>query len=471
MTRLAWKTGLFMAGAVALTLAACKDDGSRSAAAPSALAVLDPSAGLLPPAPPAPVARYEPAQGYRWAERAYGVQRAVYDTPPDYGFAYGEEEPLAWETADDWSMYAEPWDDGYRYYYYQPGATYPYFVRDDDYGYGYDRGGTLVVVVDAAGRYLPAEEYRRVAPIAGRYYAHGRDLRRAGLQAQRTRVDERTWAARAPRVTQGADRWLAAARDDSAWRQWRETDRNRELDRFTPEQVRRAEARRARVGDPGSRDDIRRDDLQREQARREDDQRRLAEQRLREDQARAADRQGRNAAARAQAERQAQAERASLQRAEADRQQRARHDAREVQAHEDRARRQQADARQREQHQAQQAQAKADHGRQMQADAQQRAQRQAQQAEAKAAHDRQQHARAQNDARRAAEQAQAREAHDRQAQAQNAQRAQQDQARAAEQHARGAAAQERASGPPRPQEHARPNGKPDGRGKDKDKKD
>src|SRR3954469_1152818 len=152
MTRLAWKTQLLTAGAMALGLAACNDRDARSTAPPPALAVLDPSAGLLPPAPPAPVARYEPAKGYRLAERAYGVQRAVYDAPPDYGFAYGEEEPGAWEPADDWSMYAEPWDDGYRYYYYQPGADYPYFVRDDDYGYGYDRSGTLVVVVDSAGR-------------------------------------------------------------------------------------------------------------------------------------------------------------------------------------------------------------------------------------------------------------------------------------------------------------------------------
>ncbi|HEX7947084.1 MAG TPA: hypothetical protein VF495_20645, partial [Phenylobacterium sp.] len=270
MTRLAWKTRLLMAGAATLALAACDQHDTRNAAAPpSALAVLDPSAGLLPPAPPAPVARYEPARGYRLAERAYGVQRAVYDAPPDYGFAYGDEEPMAWETADDWSMYAEPWDDGYRYYYYQPGAAYPYFVRDDDYGYGYDRGGTLVVVVDAAGRYLPAEEFRRVAPIAGRYYAHGRDLRNAGLRAQRVRVDERTWAAHAPRVTQGADRWIAAARDDHAWRQWRETDGNRELDRFRAEEVRRAEAQRRRVAQQGSRDDLRRDD-----PRRDDDQRR-----------------------------------------------------------------------------------------------------------------------------------------------------------------------------------------------------
>lgn len=456
MTRLAWKTRLLTAGAMALALAACKDDDARNAAPPAAtLAVLDPTASLLPPAPPAPVARAEPAQGYRWAERAYGVQRAVYDSPPDYGFAYGDEEPLAWETADDWSMYAEPRDDGYRYYYYQPGAAYPYFVRDDDYGYGYDRGGTLIVVVDAAGRYLPAQEFRRVAPIAGRYYAHGRDLRHAGLHAQRIRVDERAWAVRAPRVSEGADRWLAAGRDDRAWRQWREADRNRELDRFTAEQLRRAEVQRTRVAERNRRDDFRRGDVRpdeafgRDQNRRQDEQRRLAELRPRQDQARAAEQNGRDGAARAQAERQAQQAAQQRQRADADRQQRAQHDAR--------ARQLEADVRQRQQHQAQEAQTHAAHERQMQADASLRDQHQAQQAQAREAHDRQMQA--QNQQRDAQQAQQAR------------QRAGQAPARAADQQARQAAAHERASPPPRPHDQSHPNGKPDGQGKDKERKD
>src|SRR4029453_4442678 len=95
--------------AMALPLAACKDDNDRiDAPDPAPLAVLDAQA-QLPLAPPAPIARSAPERGSRWAERAYGVQRAVYDSPPDYGFDYGEEEPWVWETADDWAMYAEPW--------------------------------------------------------------------------------------------------------------------------------------------------------------------------------------------------------------------------------------------------------------------------------------------------------------------------------------------------------------------------
>ena len=138
-----------------LALSACNDE-------PAAIAVPDPSppaylsaAEPLPYADPAPVSWYGPDRGYQWAERSYGMQQAFYEAPPDYGFYYGEEEPLVWETVDDWAMYAEPWDDGYRYYYYEPEAPYPYFVRDELYGYGFDPAGVLVALFASDGDYLP----------------------------------------------------------------------------------------------------------------------------------------------------------------------------------------------------------------------------------------------------------------------------------------------------------------------------
>src|SRR3546814_13319776 len=45
----------------------------------------------------------------------------------------------------------EPIDDGYRTYYYQPGAAEPYFIRDPYYGYGYS-GGTIAVIYGPDGR-------------------------------------------------------------------------------------------------------------------------------------------------------------------------------------------------------------------------------------------------------------------------------------------------------------------------------
>jgi hypothetical protein len=240
MTRFGLKARLAAAGAVALALAACDDRGGRvDAPEPAPLAELS-GTEALPYAEPARVDYRAPAQGYAWAERAYGLQRAVYDTPPDYGFDYGDVEPLAWETEDDWAMYAEPWDDGYRYYYYEPGADYPYFVRDDDYGYGYGAGGVLVAVFDAGGRYLPVDTVYRVAPAAGRYYARGHDLRSAAHRARRIQVTDQAWAQRAPQVIRTADPWMRAARDDRQWRAWRDRDQDRELRRFEPEAARRA---------------------------------------------------------------------------------------------------------------------------------------------------------------------------------------------------------------------------------------
>ncbi|WP_296594796.1 hypothetical protein [Phenylobacterium sp.] len=242
MTRFGLKARLAAAAALALILQACDDRGGRvDAPEPPSLADMA-AMSDLPYAEPARVDYREPAQGYAWAERAYGLQRAVYDTPPDYGFEYDGAVPLAWETEDDWAMYAEPWDDGYRYYYYEPGVEYPYFVRDADYGYAYDAGGILVAVFDAGGRYLARDDVRRFAPVAGRYWVRGHELR--GASARRVRVSEQAWRQRAPQFIQTADPWMRAAREDRRWQAWRAHDQERELRRFARETERREHAAR-----------------------------------------------------------------------------------------------------------------------------------------------------------------------------------------------------------------------------------
>ncbi|WP_309087200.1 hypothetical protein [Phenylobacterium sp.] len=236
------KTGLMAAAcALALTAAGCReDDGARRIAVPDPTPIgLMPDPMALPYAEPAPVNWTGGDVGYRWAERAYGLEQAFYDAPPDYAFDYGGVQPWVWETADDWSMYAEPWDDGYRYYYYEPGAAYPYFVRDGDYGYGYDPAGMLVALFDADGDYLPAERFYEAAPLAGRYYLHGRDLRNAAVQAQRIPVTQDVWVQRAPRVREASEPWLRAAKSDQQWRTWRDRRGDRELERFAREARRR----------------------------------------------------------------------------------------------------------------------------------------------------------------------------------------------------------------------------------------
>ena len=222
---------------MALTLAACGDKSPAEVDAPEPASLAE-MGGMtqLPEAPPAPVGDYAPAAAYPLAERAYGLQRAVYDAPPDYGFDYDGVAPMVWETEDDWAMYAEPWEGDYRYYYYEPGAERPYFVRDREYGYGYSPTGQLIAVFDSRGRYLERDVAQRVAPLAGRYYLRGGNLREAGRRAQRTPVSEPLWYERAPVVERTAAPWLRAAREETGWRAWREADRDRELARFEPEQ-------------------------------------------------------------------------------------------------------------------------------------------------------------------------------------------------------------------------------------------
>jgi len=353
MTRFA-PTLLVATSALALALAACEDRGSAriDAPEPEPLAQLSASAVELPYAQPAPVSWAPPARGYQWAERAYGMQRAFYDVPPDYGFEYDGVEPLVWVSEDDWALYADPWDDGYRYYYYEPGAAYPYFVLDRDYGYGFDSTGVLIAVFDTGGRYLSQDVVYRMAPLAGRYYVRGRDLRNAAVQARRIPVDQQVWADVAPRINRGADPWLRAARDDRAWRQWRERDGDRELRRFVREQRRREDVRRIAAAQPQV-------PLPAVQGLRQDRQ----AERLAQRDARQADQlAARQAQAEAQAQRRASADRAQVQ---AERRQAM------AQVQAERGRQAQAERRQA------MAQAQAERGRQAQAERQQQARAQA----------------------------------------------------------------------------------------------
>ncbi|HEY0650861.1 hypothetical protein [Phenylobacterium sp.] len=245
MQRYGLKARLAAAAAMAVLIAGC-EERNRPIDAPQPASLADMEAvSELPYAEPARVEYYEPARGYQWAERAYGLQRTFYDAPPDYGFYYDEVEPYVWETADDWALYAEPWGGDYRYYYYEPGADFPYFVRDYEYGYAFGPTGVLIAVFDIGGRYLSRDVVYRVAPTAGRYYARGHDLRRASREARRVRIDDRVWVTEGPRVSRSAGPWLRAARDDKAWRQWRERDGDRELQRFQPETRRRQAAAEA----------------------------------------------------------------------------------------------------------------------------------------------------------------------------------------------------------------------------------
>jgi hypothetical protein len=207
----------------ALALAGCKIDNrpllARGAPAPADYAYA-PDATALPYAEPAQVA--PPADyydGYALAQRAYAHDRVAYREPPAYGFEYGDVEPWVWQTADDDLMFAEPIDDGYRVYYYEPGEAYPYFVRDPDYGYAYGPGGVLAALFDATGALLPQQRLYDYAPVAGRYLARGRDLRQVYYREPRVAVAGPVWSRRAPALEAAQGRWIAAAERQPALRE------------------------------------------------------------------------------------------------------------------------------------------------------------------------------------------------------------------------------------------------------------
>ena len=185
-------------------------DATPAAAAPSIRA--------LPASGPAPVVRVQnPDDDYAYLDRAYYQADAVEDAPPDYSFDYDGVNPWVWQSSDDALEFAEPVGSGYRYYYYQPGAAYPYLVRDNGYAYGFDRG-QLVIVYDSAGRVLPRQDIDRRADDAGRYLARARALYSASRSAERRSVVAANWAAgQAEIAAQRSD--LAAARSrQGAWR-------------------------------------------------------------------------------------------------------------------------------------------------------------------------------------------------------------------------------------------------------------
>jgi hypothetical protein len=220
---------LLAASGLALTLGGCKVDnrpllarfGGPPPPAPAYAALPQPGLPDIDGGPAYPVGDLPPAKAYPYAERAYAMDRIVYQAPPAYGFAYDGVQPWAWQAADDGLMFAEPYGDDYRFYYYEPGATYPYFVRDDSYGYAYGPDGGLLALFDAAGALIAADQYGRYYPEARGYWSRGYDLHRAYGSGGRYPVDRAVWAERAPRLRQVEQSWIDAPQRQPAWRDWR----------------------------------------------------------------------------------------------------------------------------------------------------------------------------------------------------------------------------------------------------------
>lgn len=190
-------------------------DASPSTAWPSA-----PEVAALPEARPIRTVRVaRPRDNYGYADAAYDYQDVLNDAPPDYYFDYDGVDPWAWEGYDQSVVFLEPVDDGYRYYYYRPGADEPYFVRDPYYGYGYD-DGQLAVVYDNYGAVVPYSDYGARLDYAGRYLARGRGLYQASRRGDRRAVSAANWAARSGAISTAQSRWSAVRERQPQWRDY-----------------------------------------------------------------------------------------------------------------------------------------------------------------------------------------------------------------------------------------------------------
>lgn len=344
---------LVSATALALALAACGQQRQASIDN-SATAQNEQALGELPPLPevqplaegPATPVRYAPPASrlpgtrplgyaeapqddrYAWIDRANRISDTIGDAPPDYAFDYDGVEPWVWQTSNDYLTYAEPIDDGYRYYYYEPGADYPYLVRDPHYSYGY-RDGRIATVYDRQGRYLAAAEAQRQAEAASRYYARARALRVAAREREGRGVAAAQWAARRPVIAAARNDWRDARQRVPDWQAYRQRHATEESRQFMPERAAREQAAQRfatwqRGGEAGRppqlygpndrgnrRDDNRQIDQARQQAQRDVTQQRAAAEQQRRQQQAAAQQARDTGSAQADAQREAARQRAA----------------------------------------------------------------------------------------------------------------------------------------------------------------
>jgi hypothetical protein len=190
-----------------------------SSAPPAGPIVRAPRVAELPPARPIGYGYVPPDEDYAWIDRADMLFDTFGDAPPDYGFDYDGVDPWAWETVDGYEVVAEPIDDGYRYYYYDPGDEDPFLVSDPYYSYGYGDG--RLVAVYAGGQLLGQAEAARQAEAASRYWARGQALRRADQAVDRHPVSAELWAQQRPVVAQARQRWDQIRAQAPAWQHYR----------------------------------------------------------------------------------------------------------------------------------------------------------------------------------------------------------------------------------------------------------
>ncbi|KQM21360.1 hypothetical protein [Novosphingobium sp. Leaf2] len=176
---------------------------------------LAPPAAAIPASQPIRTVRVpERRAAYAYADQASYFSQSLGDAPPDYGFDYDGVEPWAWQAYDGSRVFMEPVSDGYRYYYYRTGADRPYFIRDPQYGYGYD-GDQLAVIYGPDGGIIPYDDYGPRLNYASAYLWRAQRLYDASRERQAIAAAD--WAARENAIVEGRERWMENRDRQADW--------------------------------------------------------------------------------------------------------------------------------------------------------------------------------------------------------------------------------------------------------------
>jgi hypothetical protein len=205
-----------------------------------------PLADQLPAAPPPRLLQVSnPDDAYAFADRAYAMDAAFADSPPDYDFEDDGATPWVWVANDGSQCVAEYTPAGWRYYYYDPGDTEPFFIADPEYGYGFE-GGALVVVYDHYGRAVPPNADARRDEVAGQYLARAALLRTAAARDPHRAVAASDWTSQRTVISGQQRTWSQAQTSNPAWQAFHAQHAAADTAHWSAERTRR-EAWAARV--------------------------------------------------------------------------------------------------------------------------------------------------------------------------------------------------------------------------------
>ena len=124
--------------------------------APPIYVATPPPQQLSPPAPPSPTFAPQPAPpqipitAYYFIDQADSFASALGKSPPDFSFDCGGYDCYGWVSRAGEALIVEPGRDGVVQFYYAPGDSAPYLVRDSYNAYAFD-GRALEVIYDRRG--------------------------------------------------------------------------------------------------------------------------------------------------------------------------------------------------------------------------------------------------------------------------------------------------------------------------------